>query len=364
MYDIAIIGAGPAGATLARLIGSRYKTLLIDKRQLTAAQVNGAVKTKTCGGLLAPDAQKMLAVLGLGLPQSVVWGPQLFAVRTLDLENNRERYYQRFYFNIDRLKFDRWLVSLIPDSVEIRFNCLLKSFERKGKDFTIKFLQNGKQYTECARILIGADGAFSIVRRLAFPDHPMPAKYVAVQEWLRCERALPYFTTIFDPEITDFYSWTIPKGDFLIIGSAIAERDKSLDKFELLKMKLSRYGFAAGQCVKKEGAYILRPRSLRQVCTGGNGLALLGEAAGWISPSSAEGLSYAFKSALLCAQSLQNGPEGFTGDYHRRARGMLLNLVLKNLKSPFMYNPLLRKIVMSSGVMSVNVQNSNTTFRP
>ena len=34
MYDVAIIGAGPAGATLARLIGGRYKVLLIEKRQL------------------------------------------------------------------------------------------------------------------------------------------------------------------------------------------------------------------------------------------------------------------------------------------------------------------------------------------
>jgi flavin-dependent dehydrogenase len=34
MYDIAIIGAGPAGATLARLIGHRYRVLLVDKRPL------------------------------------------------------------------------------------------------------------------------------------------------------------------------------------------------------------------------------------------------------------------------------------------------------------------------------------------
>ncbi len=34
MYDVAIIGAGPAGAILARLMGGRYKVLLIEKRQL------------------------------------------------------------------------------------------------------------------------------------------------------------------------------------------------------------------------------------------------------------------------------------------------------------------------------------------
>ena len=33
-YDIAIIGAGPAGATLARLLDKQYKVLLLDKRDL------------------------------------------------------------------------------------------------------------------------------------------------------------------------------------------------------------------------------------------------------------------------------------------------------------------------------------------
>ncbi len=31
MYDIAIVGAGLAGATLARRIGKRYKVLLVDR---------------------------------------------------------------------------------------------------------------------------------------------------------------------------------------------------------------------------------------------------------------------------------------------------------------------------------------------
>jgi len=32
MYDVIIVGGGPAGATLSRLIGKRYKVLLIEKR--------------------------------------------------------------------------------------------------------------------------------------------------------------------------------------------------------------------------------------------------------------------------------------------------------------------------------------------
>lgn len=355
MYDIAIVGAGPAGATLARLVGYRYKVLLLDKRQLTGDTSGSFIRAKCCGGLLAPDAQKMLSVLGLGLPQDVLTGPQLFAVRTIDLQTSVERHYQRFYINIDRGKFDRWLVSLIPAGIDLRFGSSFKSFERKDGAFELKITQNGKEFVETAKILIGADGAFSAVRRQALPERPLPKRYIAVQEWYEVDELLPYYTTIFDNEVTDFYSWTIPKENYLIIGSALSPQNQPINKFKLLKKKLRKYGFQFDRPVKKEGAYLLRPVSARQICLGKNGIALLGESAGWISPSSAEGLSYSFRSALLLAQSLQDGTEDFLQRYHRSAGNLHRNIVLKNWKSFFMYSPFLRKLLMSSGVQSVKI---------
>jgi flavin-dependent dehydrogenase len=104
MYDVAIIGAGPAGATLARLIGDRYRVLLVDRRRSVNA-ADKAIANKCCGGLLAPDAQKMLSKMGLGLPRSVLVDPQLFVVRAIDIQQHLERYYQRFYVNMDRQNF-------------------------------------------------------------------------------------------------------------------------------------------------------------------------------------------------------------------------------------------------------------------
>lgn len=355
MYDVAIVGAGPSGATLARLIGSKLRVLLVDKRRPTESDKKVYQKSKCCGGLLAPDAQKMIAMLGLGLPGDLIVGPQLFTVRTIDLQNLVERYYQRFYINIDRRKFDSWLVSLVPGAVDLRLGCLFKSFERADGYFQLRFVQNGSEYIERARFLVGADGAFSMVRRTAFPNLPVPVKYTAVQEWFYPDEIQPYFTTLFDPEISDFYSWTIPKENMLLLGAAIPHRYDVNTKFDLLKNKLKKYGFILGSTAKREGTSLLRPVNINQICTGANGVALIGEAAGWISPSSAEGLSYAFKSALACAQSIAKGAPDFTDTYRRNASGMFLNIRLKNLKSPFMYHPGLRKIMMLSGIMSMDV---------
>ena len=54
MHDVAIIGGGPAGAMLARLIGQCYRVLLVEKRQLDGPEKVTAVR-------LHPPAVLLLA---------------------------------------------------------------------------------------------------------------------------------------------------------------------------------------------------------------------------------------------------------------------------------------------------------------
>ena len=78
IYDIIVIGAGPAGSTFARETAkSKKKILVIDNENIN--------NKKPCGGLLAPDAQKELAHYDLVLPSSVLVSPQIFSVKTIDL---------------------------------------------------------------------------------------------------------------------------------------------------------------------------------------------------------------------------------------------------------------------------------------
>ncbi len=357
MYDIAIIGAGPAGSTLARLLAERYKILLVDKRPLDENPEEHC-PDKCCGGLLAPDAQAMLSKMGLGLPKNVLVGPQLFVVRAIDVRHRLERYYQRYYINMDRGKFDRWLLSMIAPSVEMRLGLRFKSYRRDKNHFTIKLVKDGNINEEHARILVGADGASSRVRKLALPNSVFPKCYIAIQQWFEAEKQLPYFSTLFDPEITDYYCWTIPKQEHLIIGAALSPGPEVTDKFELLKSRLTDCGFRFGKLVRREASFILRPMLPRQISTVADGIALIGEAGGLISPSSAEGISYAFKSALALADVLLEKPDDFERRYKRKTVRIRANLLVKNLKSQFIYNPQLRKIIMKTGLKSMNIHHS------
>ena len=353
MYDISIVGGGPAGATLARLAGRDLKILLLEKR--TFSEDMPLASEKSCGGLLDPDAQHMMARFGFGIPKSVILSPQMFAVRTIDIQNSIERYYQRHYINIDRNEFDKWLQSIIPSSVDLLKGCVFKSFDEKEDHIVVKYHCGGKEYEEKTRLLVGADGAFSKVRRQGFSSRPVPELYISVQEWFEAKESQNYYGAIFDEEITDFYSWTIPKENHLILGTALKPGVDVHARFELLKKKLKKYGYDFEKSIRKNGAYLARPLKKNQICTGKNRVALVGEAAGFISPSSAEGFSYAFRSSLALAKALVEGIEGYEKRYCRNLNSLNRNILVKNLKSPAMYNSFLRKCIMKSGIMSVDV---------
>lgn len=355
MYDITIVGGGPTGTNLARLLGNKYKILLIEKRNYDNFALNSS--HKCCGGLVDPDAQKMLAKFNLGIPKSVLISPQLFSVRTIDIDNSIERYYQRHYINIDRTEFDKWLQSLVPANVEIINNCIFKGYENlNNNELLIKYHFAGKEYTAKTKMLIGADGAFSSIRKQAFINSPTTKLYISIQEWFKTDSNLNYYGAIFDSQITDFYSWSIPKEDYLIIGSALNIDGNVHKKFSLLKEKLKTYGYHLGIPDYRNGAFIARPVKTSQICTGNNNIALVGEAAGFISPSSAEGLSYALKSSLALAKSLQNGFDDYKNSYCKNLEPLIKNILFKNLKSPAMYNKYIRGFVMKSGLMSIDVE--------
>jgi flavin-dependent dehydrogenase len=96
MYDIAVIVLRPVAATLARLLDRKYKVIAIDRKNSHNA--------KCCGGLLSPDAQKILAQFNICLPKDILVDPQIFSVKTIDMDNHIERCYQRFYINMNRAK--------------------------------------------------------------------------------------------------------------------------------------------------------------------------------------------------------------------------------------------------------------------
>lgn len=348
MYDIAIIGLGPAGATCARLLDRHFRVVAIDGKSAAADSFR-----KPCGGLLAPDAQKALSRFNLTLPKQVLVDPQIFAVKTIDTAAGLVRHYQRFYINLDRHQFDLWLASLIPPRVEVVSGAVCTDISRVVDGFRLQVRAGAERREITARYLIGADGANSLVRRTLFPER-RPRQYVALQQWFPDRHATPFYSCIFDPEITDSYCWGLSKDGGFILGGAFPRR-QARQGYALLKQKLAAYGFACENAMKTEACLIALPRGPRDFCLGGESAFLTGEAAGLISPSSLEGISYALNSGAHLAAALNQGERQATRQYRRRTLPLRGKLLLKRLKLPFMYWPWLRRLVLRSGLNSIDL---------
>lgn len=348
-YDIAVIGGGPAGATFARELAKscpEKRIILIDEKPRTGSKV--------CGGLLAPDAQKVLAQFDLDLPKSILADPQIFDVKTIDLASGITRNYQRHYLNMDRAAFDEWLLSLIPKGVDIiRGRCHSVSLACPGEIRIEVENDSGKQVL-CADRIVGADGGSSIVRR-SFFDSPSKL-YISIQEHFKDVGGdLPSYSCIYDPETSDSCSWTIRKDGYVIFGGAFDIKGGRGAYFKQ-KARVEEYlGHSFGEAVKLEACLLTSPRGPRDFIFGKDGVFLIGEAAGLISASSFEGISSAFLSGKYLADAFaSNGdPDKILRSYKKKTAGLRLKLLFKIPKMKILCSPALRKLIMKSGIASI-----------
>jgi flavin-dependent dehydrogenase len=127
----------------------------------------------------------------------------------------------------------------------------------------------------------------------------------------------------------------------------------------MLKERIKSLCITFGELIKREGCLINLNKGKVNICTGKNGVFLIGEAAGMISPSSLEGISYSMESASLLADIINRNSKNIGHKYFMKTLGIRIRLVIKMLKKPFMYNKLLRKLVMKSGIKTIDSPNKN-----
>ena len=103
---------------------------------------------------------------------------------------------------------------------------------------------------------------------------------------------------------------------------------------------------------------VSRPHMFHGICQGKETAFLLGEAAGFISPSSFEGISYALASGEALAKSFRESKtkKDVQKKYRCKTARLKLKVQIKCVKHPFMFQKLLRALVLKSGIGAIPIK--------
>ncbi len=348
-YDILLIGSGPAAASFARHCPKNLSILLIN-----ATPEHG----KVCAGLLSPDAQYHLGQENITLPRDLFSSPQLFCVRTHDLGTGRSRYYDRSYLNLDRAAFDAHFLTMTGENcTQIKGKCI--KITREKEVFSALIRTKDGDINVKSSLVIGADGASSITRRTLFPRHPLPT-LTAIQGWWEAGDTAPFYSCLFDSATSPSCSWIFFKENALIFGGAFTTKG-AREAFQAQKRKCIEQGLlpktTENAPLRLEACLVAMPQKPRDLYFGKDGAYLIGEAAGLISPSSLEGISYAMKSGLALATAIEraNSLDQHKIEYHYRKAVAPLRrkVMLRAMKRMVLCSKALRNLVLASGVRSL-----------
>ena len=321
VWDLAIVGAGPAGAStaLAALDADpALRVLLLDRADFP--------RDKSCGDGIAPHVFDALAGIGVtGVDDG--WAP----LRRLELAKGEyavERPMSRPVWVIPREVFDARLVDRAVERGAVLRRQRVVRVTRHGDRVELGCADRGDGRAVTARVVVGADGAHSVVRAavglapgrraLAIRGYaPTPPERRGTQVIVYGDRRQPSYAWAFDRG--DGLS-NVGYGELLDTGDDPPSRRLLLEQLD----RLLPGTVAAGGSWR--GHHL--PLSTWRWPQPDGPLLLAGDAAGLVNPMTGEGIYYAVATGVAAgraaARAVQAGDPAAAGAEHRAAVRRLL----------------------------------------
>ncbi|MEU1932856.1 geranylgeranyl reductase family protein [Streptomyces coeruleorubidus] len=289
-WDVIVVGAGPAGATAARVAAENgCETLLLERAVIP--------RYKTCGGGLIGAS---LAALPPDLPLNIYDTARQF---TFSLNGRRERTLvsgSPTIAMVYRSELDAALTEAAATAgAEVRDSTALATLQQHGDTVTVK---TNRGDTLRARAVVGADGSASRV-----------ARYVGVrcaQVDLALEAEVPVDTRTADRwrgrllmewgPLPGSFGWVFPKGDVCTAG-VVAARGEPAALRAYKDDFLERHGLRGPRPLHDTG-HLTRCRHPGSPLARGRVL-VAGDAAALVDHWSREGISYALRSGDLAGHA-------------------------------------------------------------
>jgi len=288
--EIAVVGGGPGGCWTAILLAKRgHAVTLIDPQ---------APWEKPCGGGVTTKALDRFEIFSSDLPRKGVENITVFFG-----DRNSVNIAPRLPLAIvSRKELAQYLLNE-ASRAGVRFlQDRVTQLQRSGKRWKIKAKDNMLE----ADFVVGADGATSFVRRSV--GTPLPPEDLCITLGYFIASDVPATMKIFFVPSLEGYIWSFPRPNHISYGlisrsgpGRTARAKELLSNFILADlgpevMENAEFYSAPVPC--------LRPQSWKKNVVAGEGWALVGDAAGFVDPITGEGIYFAFRSAEILAETI------------------------------------------------------------
>jgi digeranylgeranylglycerophospholipid reductase len=307
-YDVIIIGAGPAGSTAAKCLMDyrpETKVLLLDK-------TNQFPRPKPCGGYIGAEVLDLFPFLKGNEGYFVESESYEGILHSPDLRyqvGGRTR-----MLGVQRSTFDGYLVGLAQQAgVHIGVRSRVIDVKPSTEQVIVE-LDDGRKLT--SKVIVGADGAASVVARRTHlhqgwkphevcrtivKEFPVDPEYILDQYGE--DRSIHLFLQF---NGIPGYAWVFPKAHHINVGLGCFANYpiRLIDYFHLLVRILKKKEMLPASADLKGVEAGICPTVGPLASTQKDRVMLIGDAAGFVSPSTGAGIVPGMQSGQLAAQTI------------------------------------------------------------
>ncbi|KAM5550760.1 geranylgeranyl diphosphate reductase, chloroplastic [Rosa sericea] len=302
----AVIGAGPAGSSAAEALAAGGAECFLFERAPSEA--------KPCGGAI-PLCMLDEFDIPARLIDRHVTRMRIFSPSNLAVDFGKTLRPDEFIAMLRREVLDSFLRDRAQSRGASLISGLVTRLEIPASSphapYVVHYTKDHARHALAVDVVVGADGANSRVAKSI--NAGSYACAIAFQERIKLpDDKMAYYEDLAEMYVgndvsPDFYAWVFPKCDHVAVGTGTVCSKQDIKVFQRAIRARANAKISGGKVIKVEAHPI--PEHPRPTRVRGR-VALIGDAAGYVTKCSGEGIYFAAKSGRMCGEAIIKASEG------------------------------------------------------
>ncbi len=303
MYDVIVVGAGPAGCTASKVLAEKgYEVLMVEKFKMP--------RYKSCSGVLIKKSMELVKTyFREDVPESAMCTPTENRGMIFTDDKGKEYRFGQQGINVWRSHFDGWLAGKAKESgSEVRDGVAALSCTEQGGIMEVS-LHGENNYTESARYVLDCEGVVGTLKRQIAGQYAgkitgeVPGYITTFQTFNEGSIDLDphYFYAYLQPELSEYDAWFNVKDELLVLGVSVKDMNKIGHYYRrFIAYMEEKHHLQIGRQVKSEKWLMPHIYPGCRVDYGVGRVFFAGEIAGFLNPMG-EGISAGMESGYCAA---------------------------------------------------------------